>query len=134
MAGGKTYTETEKLAAMTYAVLHGPVEAGRQLQIPHNTISQWLTRHGGLDEIRRSLEEKVAISLGDARLATALEWVRRVRELPDSELAETFRAMLKEAAPQQTQEQGQQQTQAQQIVVNLYGDGSPSVNGAAEEA
>lgn len=116
-AAQRTYTEPEKMAAMALAVMTSEQHAATNLEIPRPTIAQWLADVGGVVKIRRDLEEKAGLALEDARRATAMEWVRRSKDLSDSELGQTLRAMLPQQDPQTS---GAQATaQAGVIVVQL---------------
>ncbi len=117
-AAKRTYSEPEKMAAMTLAVLTTEHQAARELGIPQPTISGWVQKHGGIVKIKSELQGKSDLALLDAKRATALEWVRRAKDLSDSELGQTLRAMLpQQAAP--VAGAAQASAQAGVIVVQL---------------
>ncbi len=116
----RTYTEPEKMAAMTLAVLTTEQQASNELGIPRQTIGEWLEKFGGVGKVRQELESKELLALEDARRATALEWVRRAKDLSDGELGQTLRAMLQEGAAPAAGAQAS--AQAGVIVVQYNGE------------
>ncbi len=92
----RTYSETERLGAMTVALRDGVVAASKATQIPQRTLNQWFYDAGGLAEIRAYASAAADRSLSMAELAVCNEVARRagLKEMADDELMTTFRALV----------------------------------------
>lgn len=88
------YSQAQRLAALTLALDVGTPNASRQLSIPAPTIYQWFQNAGGTLAIRSAASEAASHTLTNAEKATYDEIMRRMKNAPDSELWETFRAFI----------------------------------------
>ena len=139
----RSYSETERLGAMTLAVVTSAQEAATLTNIPKRTIDSWLARHGGLAQVRPFLESAVLNSRLAVEQVLNIEMMRRMKDLPDGELAATYRdvatAVFKVAAVAGDVPVAAQQ-QSQHIIVNLYegdgdgGKGGPVIEGESRPA
>lgn len=64
MPPGKTYTQTQKDAALALYETHGPTAVEKQLGIPKNTVAGWARKNGTRtvrpERVRAAVEAKVA--------------------------------------------------------------------------
>jgi hypothetical protein len=138
----RRYSETERLGAMSLAVVTNPATASEQTGIPVTTIVTWCDKQGGLIKVRSYLEAAAIDSLAAAKRALSVEMIRRMKELPDGEFAQTFRELLVAASKAgQADAPVAAQQQSQAIIVNIYDsddevrkDGHTIIEGEASEA
>ena len=108
------------MAAVTVALEVGAPEAATRTGVPASTIYEWVKDAGGIVKLRELANEQAGYSMLTAKQAITIEMASRASDLPDGELAETFRAMLKDETVRLTQSaQGGQAGAAAQATIRV---------------